>query len=313
MIVPSSYKSELKKEHGYAFFVGAPISDEGKAAAEYAYKNLKAKNAAIIGISGSDTSYLLANAFKERFEQLGGAVKIAFYEDPYIQDFTSQLTIIRGSDSGFIYAPITTAGIYILSINASQMGVKIPIVYGMSDPSKVTLLAPTQKNVYTSQYHSVLAKTTFSSKYLELYNEKNLEYVNQNSALGADAYFMITDAMQRAVSTKPSSIAEALRRTKGFEGITGTLSFTKDGQTLKNISILEIKEGKPEPITTIHFVEPLPGIGLPTSKVFPGEKENMTGPAEKVPSSERKINVPAERIQQPSERILTPPKIIQPK
>ena len=64
---------------------------------------------------------------------------------------------------------------------------------------------------------------------------------NAFQALGADAYFVLLDAITRAKSTKGETIRAALAGTKDFEAISGTLSIGEDGNAVKPMVINVVK------------------------------------------------------------------------
>ena len=71
-------------------------------------------------------------------------------------------------------------------------------------------------------------------------------------ALGADSYFVLMDAIRRAGSTDGAKLRQALASTKGFEGVSGTITIGADGNAIKSATILVVKNGKFEYVTTIN-------------------------------------------------------------
>jgi branched-chain amino acid transport system substrate-binding protein len=52
------------------------------------------------------------------------------------------------------------------------------------------------------------------------------------------------DAIKRAGSAEPGAIRDALAKTSGFEGCTGTISFDANRNATKAALVLTIKDGK---------------------------------------------------------------------
>ena len=63
------------------------------------------------------------------------------------------------------------------------------------------------------------------------------------AALGYDAYLLVRDAIERAGSTDGVAIKDALNATKDFEGVTGIINFTKEGDADKNIAVIKTVKG----------------------------------------------------------------------
>ena len=74
-----------------------------------------------------------------------------------------------------------------------------------------------------------------------------------NSAMGAEAYFVLVDALQRAKSDAGPDIREALANTKNFEGLLGKISIGRDGNAARSVVINQVKEGKFTYVTTIGW------------------------------------------------------------
>ena len=67
---------------------------------------------------------------------------------------------------------------------------------------------------------------------------------NANAALGYDAFIVVRDAIARAGSDDPEAIRDALETTKGFPGVTGVTTINETNDAVKDIGIVEIKDGK---------------------------------------------------------------------
>ncbi|HCS10388.1 MAG TPA: amino acid ABC transporter substrate-binding protein, partial [Clostridiales bacterium] len=65
------------------------------------------------------------------------------------------------------------------------------------------------------------------------------------AALGYDAYLLVRDAIERAGSTDGVALRDALNATKDFEGVTGIINFTEDGDADKNMAVIKtVKDGQ---------------------------------------------------------------------
>lgn len=74
-----------------------------------------------------------------------------------------------------------------------------------------------------------------------------------SAALGYDAIKLLADAMTRAGTTEPARVAEALRTTTGWRGVTGEHNFDTAGNVRgKPIVIQVVKDGKFEYATTSY-------------------------------------------------------------
>jgi branched-chain amino acid transport system substrate-binding protein len=59
---------------------------------------------------------------------------------------------------------------------------------------------------------------------------------------------MLVDAIERAGSTKPEDIREALAATEGFQGLGATITMDANRNPMKDAVIIELKDG----MQTLH-------------------------------------------------------------
>ena len=66
---------------------------------------------------------------------------------------------------------------------------------------------------------------------------------NAFAALGYDAYMVAVDAIKRADSADPVAIRDALAKTSGFIGATGTITLDENGDAVKLAVVNTIENG----------------------------------------------------------------------
>jgi glycerol kinase len=75
---------------------------------------------------------------------------------------------------------------------------------------------------------------------------------NAFSALGFDAYMVILDAIERANSTDPEKIRDAIASTKDFVGATGNITLDENGDAVKSAVIKKVSNGEFKYLTTVE-------------------------------------------------------------
>lgn len=70
--------------------------------------------------------------------------------------------------------------------------------------------------------------------------------------MGYDAYLLALDAIERAGSTDPQAIRNALAATKDFPGATGPISFDDKGDATKPVVIDALHNGEVQFVTLIR-------------------------------------------------------------
>ena len=83
-------------------------------------------------------------------------------------------------------------------------------------------------------------------KFVEAYKKRYHKDPTRLAALAYDAFNMIAEAAKAAPSLRPSHVRDALNALKGFEGVTGKITFTQNREAIKEPFIFEMakKDGK---------------------------------------------------------------------
>lgn len=239
----------------YMFRTCFSDSFQGVILANFAYNDLNVKNAAVLVDSTSDYSKGLAKRFKERYAQLGGKV---ITEQAYQQketDFRAVLTSIKAANPDVLFLPgyYTEAGLIIKQ--ARELGLDVPVLGGDGYDSPVLQQLAgndTLNNVFYTNHYSSKDTAEEVVRFKEAFNAEYDRDPNAFNALGYDMAYFLADAIKRAGEADSEKVKEALSATKDFAGITGKLSVDENHNAVKSITILELKNGKPNFLTKVE-------------------------------------------------------------
>lgn len=232
--------------YDYAFRLCFNDSFQGVTMANFAGNNLAAKKAVIIKDTSSDYGKGLAENFTATFEGLGGEIVA---EEGYVKgdkDFNAVLTSIKGKDFDVIFIPgyYEEAGLIIKQ--ARDLGIDAPVVGadGFDSPVLLELAgAEALNDVYFSNHYSSLDQDPLVQDFIAKYKEKYNVEPNAFNALGYDLGKWAADAIKRAGSQDPTAIAEALAKTEGFAGVTGTFDMDANHNPVKSIVVIGLENG----------------------------------------------------------------------
>ena len=232
--------------YDYAFRLCFNDSFQGVTMANFAGNNLTAKKAVIIKDTSSDYGKGLAENFTATFEGLVGEIVA---EEGYVKgdkDFNAVLTSIRGKDFDVIFIPgyYEEAGLIIKQ--ARDLGIDAPVVGadGFDSPVLLELAgAEALNDVYFSNHYSSLDQDPLVQDFIAKYKEKYNVEPNAFNALGYDLGKWAADAIKRAGSQDPTAIAEALAKTEGFAGVTGTFDMDANHNPVKSIVVIGLENG----------------------------------------------------------------------
>jgi branched-chain amino acid transport system substrate-binding protein len=87
----------------------------------------------------------------------------------------------------------------------------------------------------------VISKTALD--FVRQYRIRNRKEPAAATALGYDGYVLALEAIQRAGSTDPRRIRDAIADTRGFVGVSGTVSLDENGDANKHAFIKTVKNG----------------------------------------------------------------------
>ena len=100
--------------------------------------------------------------------------------------------------------------------------------------------------VFSTFFDASAPLTDETTVFLEAYKAKYGEDKEPAAvtALAYDAYLVALDAIERAGSTDPEAIRDALEQTEGFPGAAGEITFDENGDAVKPAVIKTIENGK---------------------------------------------------------------------
>lgn len=215
---------------------------QGRVAAEFARNVLKAGKAATIH-DGSPYAEGLANVFAETFKKLGGTVTSQEAIGPTDTDMRPVLTKIAAGKPDMIYYPIfISAGGHVTRQAKEVAGlakVKLVGADGMFSPDFMKAAGDAAVGMHHSSPDlspEALgpAYKAFVDKHQKKYGEKPLAPFHPHAY---DAAMMVFAAIEKVGKTDKDgnlligrkALRDALYATKGFKGLTGTLTCDKYG------------------------------------------------------------------------------------
>jgi branched-chain amino acid transport system substrate-binding protein len=254
MISPSSTNAKVTR-------IGPMISRvcfidgfQGYAGAKFAMDNLKVKKVATLYNRAQAYSAGLNEDFKKAFKGMGGEVVVEQAYGDGDNDFSAQLTTIKGSGAELIYIPGYYTEVVTIAKQAKQLGMNLPLLGGDGwDSEELKQAGDALDNAYYTNHYSQQDTRPevkeFITKYAKAYDGKIPDGL---AALGYDAARLLFDAMDRAPSLDGKDLAAAINSTKDFPGVTGKITIDKDRNAQKLAVVLRIKGGVPGFVTTIE-------------------------------------------------------------
>lgn len=221
-------------------------SYQGTAGAVYVYDTLGAMNTLLIVDNALDYSQGLADAFVTKYEELGGTVVATEAYSSGDTDFTALATKLLGYEYDAIYMPgyYTETGLLVKAFR--ELGLTQPVVGADGYASDTFVELAGAENTYDVHYtthYDASLESEASVAFGEAYTEKFGKAPDTFAALGYDAISFLVDGIERAGSTDPEAISQALSETVDFEGVTGTFSINDDHNPVKPAVMVTLDNG----------------------------------------------------------------------
>ncbi|MDR1377971.1 MAG: ABC transporter substrate-binding protein [Synergistaceae bacterium] len=231
---------------------------QGEAAANYAFKNLSFRKAAVLTDVASDYAVGLASFFKTNFTKLGGEIVSDLKYQSGDTDFTAQLTEIIAKEPEIVFIPAYFAEGAIVLKQASELGSKSRFMGGdaMDNPEIVTLGGEAVEGFLHTTFAydpSMPEMNTEAQAFTEAWKKEHPDKEsNANAAMGYDAYVLLYQGLLKAGKEDPQAIRDALESLTDVPTVTGLTSFSAEKHDpSKDAGVVEIKDGKKSYIYTI--------------------------------------------------------------
>lgn len=257
MISPSSTNPRVTQVGDYIFRVCFIDPFQGLAGAKFAMNTLKAKNAAILIDQAQAYAVGLGEQFETNYVKLGGKIVSKQTYTGGAQDFTAQLTAIRGAKPDVVYIPGYYNDVGNIALQARKIGITAPLLGGDGwDSSELANIAKDaiEGCFYTNHY----APDQPDAKVQQFIKDYKAAFGGSTpdglAALGYDAANVLFAAMKRAGSLEGPALRDAIAATKDFPGVTGKITINKDRDADKSAVVVEMAGDPPMPkyVTTIE-------------------------------------------------------------
>jgi branched-chain amino acid transport system substrate-binding protein len=252
MISPWSTNPDTTKNRPFIFRGCFLDPFQGPVAANFIKEEFGFTKAAVLYDVASDYPKGLAEFFKEAWEKANGAGSVVAFESFTTKDvdFSSQLTKIVRSGAEVLFTPQYYNEVALIVQQAHELGWNKPIMGSDSWGSAETieLCGKDCYGLFFSTHYAAAGAKGATKAFIDRYNKKYGYVPDDVGALTWDALQIVQKAIQSYgkitgnVEKDREGIREALAKIKEFDGITGKMTFTEDGDPIKCAVIVRISE-----------------------------------------------------------------------
>jgi branched-chain amino acid transport system substrate-binding protein len=247
MITPSSTNPSVTEKGDYIFRMCFLDSYQGASMANYLRNDLKLSRAAVLIDNKSDYSTGLAKFFSDAFVAAGGRIVATQSYAKGDSDFRSQLTAVKAANPEVIFVPGYYNDIGQIAIQARDLGITVPLAGGdgWESPKLIEIGGKALEGCFYSNHYFAGDPAPAVRDFVQKYKDRYSATPDALAALAYDAARVLADAMKRAGKLDGPSIRDAIAQTKGFSGVTGSITLGPDRNPQgKKLVIVEVRNGQ---------------------------------------------------------------------
>jgi branched-chain amino acid transport system substrate-binding protein len=225
---------------------------QGPVIANFVSEEFGFTKAAVLYDVASDYPKGLAEYFKAAWEDMHGEGSVVAFESFTTKDtdFSAQLTTIINSDAEFIFTPQYYNEVALIVQQAHELGWDAPILGSDSwgSAETVELCGKDCYGLFFSTHYAAAGATGATAAFIERYEEEHGYTPDDVAALTWDTILLVQQAIQDCgtitgdIAVDRKCVRDALAKIKDFDGITGKMTFTEEGDPIKCAVIVRISE-----------------------------------------------------------------------
>jgi branched-chain amino acid transport system substrate-binding protein len=225
---------------------------QGPAAAKFVTEEFGFTKAAVLYDVASDYPKGLAEFFRQAWEGIHGPGSVVAFESftTKDRDFSSQLTKILRSGADFLFTPQYYDEVPLILQQAHQLGWTKPIVGSDSWGSAelVNLAGQHAHGCFFTTHYAAAGATGATKAFIDRYTAKYGYVPDDVAALTWDSFLLIEQAIKNTggltgdLAKDRAAVRNALAAIEDFQGITGSMTFTDEGDPIKAAVIVRISE-----------------------------------------------------------------------
>jgi len=252
MMSPWSTNPDTTKDRPFVFRGCFLDPFQGPVLANFIKEEFGFTKAAVLYDVASDYPKGLAEFFKGAWEKLNGPGSVVAFESFTTKDadFSSQLTKIIKSGAQVLFTPQYYNEVALIVQQAHELGWKNPIVGSDSwgSAETVQLCGKDCYGLFFSTHYAAAGAKGATKAFIDRYNKKYGYVPDDVAALTWDSLGIVQTAIQSMskitgnIEKDRKSVRDAMAKVKEYNGITGKMTFTEDGDPIKCAVIVRISD-----------------------------------------------------------------------
>jgi len=239
IISPTATAAKISDAGDYTFRIRETATGHGRKMAEYAISKGWTKGSVLNVNAEAGLSY--ANAFKDRFKELGGTIVAEEMYEKDAQDMRTQAAKLIAAKPEFVYFPGFAKDIGMSMKQLRDLGYSGEFITtpAMEDKAFFTAAGMAGEGVvYSSAFDPESPQSIdIMQKYEQTYGTEGFSWFVANAY---DSIKLISKIVEQCGDTV-NCIKQQLYATKGYVGTSGTFSFDSKGDVTRSLVLMQVK------------------------------------------------------------------------
>jgi branched-chain amino acid transport system substrate-binding protein len=253
LLSPTSSSVDLTNAGDYFFRIYPSDTYDGQFSADFAFNTLKARKIAIFFAQESSTT-AVAKVFANEFTALGGQIVLSEGHKQGDTDFRASLGKIQQAQPDVVFLPSLLNEMALILKQAKELGISTQFlsISTFNDPKILELAGSGAEGViFSTPFYDPKSSDQLTKAFINAFQQKYGSEPNIWSGYGYDVVRVAVQALREA--GKPflaDAIKGALYQIKDFPGVTGTVTFDKNGDVQKPLRMMVVQHGAFAPFVT---------------------------------------------------------------
>jgi len=243
LISPISTNPRTTLSRKFVFRMGFLDDFQGRIAAIFIRSELQAHSAAVVYNIADPYSRGLAEVFRKQLEEVDGQVVAFESYTTYEDDFSRQLGRVREKQPEVIYLPNFADETKKIAMKARERKIDASLVGGNRWDRATLSRIPEFDGAYLTAHYSDQIQSEKNREFVTTYRGKFDLVPGDIAALTYDAFHLIFESIRYKDSADPGSIRDGLYAMGPYEGVGGNIDFVENGDPVKGVVILQLKDG----------------------------------------------------------------------
>ena len=254
MISPWSTNPYTTLRRPWVFRVPFIDSFQAGVNAWFGMNEFNATKGAVLFDIGSDACYFQGHFFKRVWEGLGGEMVAFTTFTTGDKDFTAQLTKIKDSGAEVLYVPQYYDEVPLIVQQANRLGltpagggtIRIIGHDGWESPDLITLCGQDCDGLFFTTHWALDIAGEKTQAFIQKFRDKVGKDPESTGGLTYDAIQLFVEGLKNCgeltsdLAKDRECIRDGIAAIKGYEGVTGTMTPTSEGDMIKSVHIVQI-------------------------------------------------------------------------